>query len=228
MHNEAPVERANPGLHKAVATLLAELGPPTGRALDLGTGTGAMAGRLAGRFNLDVEAADVDGSAFSLDLPFRNVDLNDRDFSRHFDGLFDLITAVEVIEHLDGPINFLLNLRRLLAPSGFAVVTTPYLESITARVKFLLTGRLRLMDEWGDPTHTTPIFRDLLERVYLPTAGLRLIDYRLYPPDGFVTGRPIYARGLRVVAKPLERFRLAGDNQILVLRPDPPYKPDGA
>jgi len=45
------------------------------------------------------------------------------------DGSFDVITALEVIEHLHSPDTFLKELRRLLKPGGCAVISTENLAS---------------------------------------------------------------------------------------------------
>jgi len=128
------------------------------------------------------------------------------------------VTAVEVIEHLESPVAFLRNVAALLAPGGVAVITTPNVESLHARVKFLLKGTLRLLDEHGDPTHLSPIFLDLLRRQLLPRAGLVLVEATTYPPGGFRAGRRLYKLVTRPLG-PLLRGSLAGDNHVLVLAP---------
>ena len=135
---------------------------------------------------------------------------------------FELVTAVEVIEHLESPVRFLRNVRRLLSPGGAAVITTPNVENAPARVKFLLTGRLRMMDQAGDPTHISPIFFDLFVRQYLPRAGLRLERHSLYPASGYKVTRARYAWLFRVTSALLPGETLVGDNHVLVLRPGDP------
>jgi SAM-dependent methyltransferase len=147
------------------------------------------------------------------------VDLNDAKFADALGkGAFDLVTAVEVIEHLEAPIAFLRGLAQLLAPNGVAVVTTPNVDSLPARLKFLLKGKLRMLDKHGDPTHITPIFWDLLTRQYLDRAGLRLVEHHVYPEHGFVAGRLVYQRLFRVIGPLITGPRhLMGDIHILVL-----------
>src|SRR5258708_38378540 len=101
------------------------------------------------------------------------LDLDASDFASQIGiGSYDLVTAIEVIEHVESPTGFFRNVGRLLTPGGIAVITTPNVDSLPARTKFLITGKIRTMDEFGEPTHISPIFWDLLQRQFLPRAGL--------------------------------------------------------
>lgn len=192
---------------------------PTARCLDLGAGSGALVARLA-TAGVDVVAADINQHAYEASAPFVPVDLNDREFARALgEQAFDLVTAIEVIEHVEAPLNFLCNARRLLKPDGAAVVTTPNVENLPARLKFLLTGKLRMMDARSERTHLSPIFYDLLTRQLLPQAGLELIQHFVYPPDDYLQTRRRYAWALKRLARFLPGPALLGDCQIFVLRP---------
>src|SRR5208282_932556 len=180
----------NSGLHDFVGhSVLAPFVHPDLKAADLGSGPGAMAARLA-ELGCDVLAADLSKSGFAAELPHVTVDFNQPDFASLLGTRqFSLVTAIEVIEHVESPIGFLRNVARLLAPGGVAVLTTPNVDSLPARFKFFLSGRIRTMDEHGEPTHIPPIFFDLLQRQFLPLAGLRLRQHFVYPPHGYQLSR---------------------------------------
>jgi 2-polyprenyl-3-methyl-5-hydroxy-6-metoxy-1,4-benzoquinol methylase len=212
----------NAGLHEFVGErILARYARKGVRATDLGTGPGAMAARLRS-LGCDVTAVDRTAVGFEADVLHRCLDFNDPDFASQLGlGGFGLVTAIEVIEHVENPIGFLRNVRRLLAPGGAAALTTPNVDSLPARLKFLLAGKIRMMDEHSEPTHISPIFFDLLARQYLPLAGLRLREHLVFPPDGFQVTRKPLAWGLRLASMAFSGQSLLGDNHVLVVEARP-------
>jgi len=212
-------EKTTPGLHDfIIREALQRFAPSTGPAVDLGAGSGALALRLKS-LGWNVEAADIDASAYRADVPFIRVDLNEPDFAARFGKRrFSLVTSVEVIEHVESPIGFLRNVARLLRPDGIALITTPNVDNIPARLKFLLRGRIRMMDQGSDPTHISPIFWDLLTRLYLPQGGLRLMSHFLYPPRGYKLSRKRYTWTFRPLALFLSGDSLHGDNHVMALQ----------
>lgn len=187
-------------------------------AIDLGAGSGVLAVRLRA-LGWDTKAADINAPGYQADVPFVQVNLNQRDFAASLgERAFGLVTAVEVLEHVESPINFLHNVCRLLKDDGMAILTTPNVDSAPARVKFLLTGKIRMMDEASEPTHISPIFWDLFIRQYLPRAGLQLVDHLLYPPNGYQLTRMRYAWAFRALARLIAGDCLKGDNHVFFLR----------
>lgn len=213
-----PHTLTNSGLHEFVEErVLCKYARRKMRAVDLGTGPGAMAARL-NAMGCDVLAVDRDSQGFEADVPHVSVDFDQPDFATRLGpASFGLVTAVEVIEHVESPIGFLRNVRRLLAPSGVAVLTTPNVDSLPARSKFLIRGKIRTMDEHSEPTHISPIFFDLLRRQFLPRAGLRLREHLVFPPKGYQLTRKPIAQAFRLASFVFSGEALLGDNHVFVL-----------
>jgi len=208
----------NSGLHDFVGErVLARYARPGVRAADLGAGPGAMAARLQS-FGCEVVAVDRDANGFEAHLPHISLDFDQPDFAAPLGtASFGLVTAIEVIEHVESPISFLRNEGRLLGPGGVAVLMTPNVDSLPARSKFLLKGKIRTMDEHSEPTHISPVFFDLLQRQFLPRAGLHLPEHLVFPLNGCQLTRKPLAWILRLAALAFSGAALLGDNHIFVL-----------
>ena len=55
-------------------------------------------------------------------------------------GSFDVVYAIEVIEHLRNPYDFISEMHRVAKPGGMAIVTTPNILNLSSRLSFLFTG----------------------------------------------------------------------------------------
>jgi 2-polyprenyl-3-methyl-5-hydroxy-6-metoxy-1,4-benzoquinol methylase len=212
----------NSGLHAFVANqVIARYSKPGTKAADLGTGPGAMAESLQ-RMGCDVIGADMSANGFEAKLPHVVVNFDQPDFAAKLGvGKFGLVTAIEVIEHVESPIGFLRNIGELLAPGGIAVLTTPNVESLPARLKFLLRGKIRTMDEHGEPTHVSPVFMDLLKRQFLMRTRLEFQEHLVFPPNGFQLTRNPAAFFLSLAGRILPGDFLLGDNHVWVFRAKP-------
>jgi 2-polyprenyl-3-methyl-5-hydroxy-6-metoxy-1,4-benzoquinol methylase len=177
----------------------------------------AMAERLHS-LGCDVVAVDRDAKGFEAQVPHVTLDFDQADFASQLGAAsFGIVTAIEVIEHVESPIGFLRNVGRLISTGGIAVVTTPHVDSLPARSKFLLKGEIRTMNEPSEPTHISPVFFDLLQRQFLPRAGLRLREHLLFPPNGFQLTRKPIAWVMRFASVAFSGEALLGDNHIFVI-----------
>lgn len=98
------------------------------RALDVGCGAGLLAEPLA---RLGAKVTGIDAAAeliavardhaarMGLEIDYRAGDV------QQLDGKFDLITCMEVIEHVADPAEFVKSLAKRLAPGGLLVMSTP-------------------------------------------------------------------------------------------------------
>jgi ubiquinone/menaquinone biosynthesis C-methylase UbiE len=122
------------------------------RALDLGCGDGVFTAELAGVGARPV-GADVAEAALERardrhpELAFELVPL---DGPLPFaDNSFDVVWASEVIEHIGDTARWLSEIRRVLAPGGRLLITTPS----HGRLRVLLGGMERFSPPQGDHLH---------------------------------------------------------------------------
>lgn len=112
--------------------------PSTLRWLDFGCGAGGFLkylreqGQIAGR-PLDLTGHDVGSYATLLKTQdrFRILDLEE--LGREPEARYDVVSLIEVIEHLPAPLEPLQLVARLLKPGGLLLLTTGNLESPIAR-----------------------------------------------------------------------------------------------
>jgi len=158
-------ERTVTGLHAGLADRVAALVPRDAPILDVGCGSGAWLQRLRQLGFTKLTGADHDTAQFALDGV--RVCPADLDAERWFDDApsYRLITAIEVIEHLQNIGNFLANAQRLLAPGGYLLLTTPNVHSLHARLRFLLTADVKQFGRIGDVTHLYPLLQSTARRL---------------------------------------------------------------
>lgn len=195
MSTVSPVlaERTVEGLHDS---LVSELSGLARRAaiLDVGCGTGAWLARLKSRGFVDLSGVDLGEAPLLEGVAFRNVDLDREDLS-FGQKRFDFITAIEVLEHVQNIGLVMGHLARALSAHGKLLVTTPNLHSLRARVRFMLSNRLPYFDEKSDPTHVSPIYLPLLQKVARPH-GLFLEKAWTYPSKGTL----VFSHGINALA----------------------------
>jgi SAM-dependent methyltransferase len=102
-----------------------DLGETRPRILDVGCGTGANLEMLSG-FG-EAEGVDVspDALAFCRERGLSNVRQGAAEQLPYEDGSFDLVTALDVVEHLDDDAAGLREMRRVLKPEGRAMLFVP-------------------------------------------------------------------------------------------------------
>lgn len=124
------------------------------RALDVGCGAGLLAEPLA-RLGADVTAVDAaaeniaaaraHAEGVGLSIDYRAGELAAQDL-----GQFDLVTAMEVIEHVSDKPMFVAELARHLAPGGLMILSTP---NKTARSRLLMVNVAESLGAIPQGTH---------------------------------------------------------------------------
>lgn len=139
MENEVkPI--AIPGIHDKFYTylkpILASYSNP--KILEIGSGHGAFTQRLWND-GFDVSASDLFPEIFYFD----KIKCTKVDVTRHLpysDNSFELIIAVEVMEHIHDHEIFFRECQRILKTGGRLIFSTPNILSLKSRVRFLFSG----------------------------------------------------------------------------------------
>jgi len=106
---------------------------PSGRLLDIGAGSGVLV-EEASRMGYDAQG--VEPSAWLCERGREKGLCIHRGVFPHPDvtGLYDVVTLVDVLEHVPDPVGLLRDMAQVLNPQGIAVVVTPDLGSVCAHV----------------------------------------------------------------------------------------------
>jgi SAM-dependent methyltransferase len=130
---------APPGTYAVVLSHVRPL--ERSRVLDIPCGQGAFARQMAdeGAICIAADRRAVPGNRrmvvadMNAGLPFR-------------DGVFDVVTCLEGIEHTQNPSQLVREFSRILRPDGRLALSTPNIHNLRSRIKFLLRGTLFWFD----------------------------------------------------------------------------------
>ena len=165
-----------PLLERRLGFLLASVSAGN-RVLDLGCGTGEFTAALAdsGAHAIGVDVAEAALERARARHPGVRFQLVPFDGALPFEvGAFNLVWASEVIEHVADTARWLSEVRRVLAPGGRLLVTTP----AHGRLRVLLGGVERYSEPLGDHLHlyTARSLRVLLGEFGFSPVSVRAVD----------------------------------------------------
>lgn len=108
------------------------------KVLDVGAGHGAFSKKLY-ELGYDVSACDLSPEIFYFDkIECTKIDLTEP--LPYEDNIFDVIVALEVMEHILDHEVFFREAQRILKPGGQLFISTPNILSLKSRVRFLFSG----------------------------------------------------------------------------------------
>lgn len=190
--------------HVVTAVLDAYVGTSTQlRCLDVGCGTGGMLPMLAARGDVTgIEPAELAVESSRKKAPFATVVKGRVPDDIPNDGSFDLVTAFDVIEHLDDDAKAVAALRGASRPEGHVVVTVPANQWMWSdhdvvnqhRRRYSRASLVRVLQAAGLEVLYTSYFNTLL---FPPAAAARLAgrfrhnqsprsDLEMHAPSPFV------------------------------------------
>jgi len=187
--------------------------PASARILEFGSGVGNFL-KLLHAQGLSNELTGADIMSRPADLP-GDVKWVEADLNHPLalpDGSFDLIAAIEVIEHLENPRAAIREMARLLAPGGTLVLTTPNQESLRSILSLVVQGHFVAFTGDNYPAHITALLGQDLTRIFAE-AGLQVRTHR-FTNEGGLPKRP----GLKwqSLSLGLLKGKWFSDNQMMV------------
>ena len=215
--NAVLAERTALGLHESLARRVETLLQRDEPVLDVGCGTGAWLQRLRERGFKGLHGTDLDTAQFGLPgVPVFANDMN-QEFWSVGPERFRLITAIEVIEHLQNINNFFRNLHRHLDGCGLCLITTPNIHSLHARLRYLLTADMKQFGRIGDPTHLFPLLGATLDRL-CARHGFELIEQWGYPASGDCVGARVWVNATVRLLRHVLPEPIGGDVYCILMR----------
>jgi 2-polyprenyl-3-methyl-5-hydroxy-6-metoxy-1,4-benzoquinol methylase len=206
-----------PGLHEWLLRKVLPCISKDAVVMDLGCGDGIWLQKLhsAGFRNLVGIDRDAESFAATDIARFIHADL---DNEQQLPGLSaGLITAIEVVEHVQNPTNLLKFAASCLAPAGWLIVTTPNIYSLRTRLRFLLNAHLMFFDRDCNTEHLHPYIAGAMTRVVLDPLGLQIVRQQTFPEDRSEISRPLARLMLKTLSLAVPD-KLPGDSLCLIIR----------
>lgn len=174
---------------------------PGMRVLDVGAGTGGLVEALRRR-GVDAAGVELNQTARAWCLRRRAIALSPE--LPMAGAAFDVVTLIEVIEHVGRPSHALEAVRSILSERGVLVVSTPNLRGLHA---ILAQGLWR---EAQKPFHLC-FFRESVLEAALKKAGFRWsLRWRFFPPQARGALGAAKTRALQVMGVPGTLCMIAG------------------
>lgn len=133
---------AGKGIHEAAFNYIQKNINKSASILILGAGSGSFDCRLYENGYHNITSADINFDNYQYknsEVEFVRTDLNSL-FEGSFDDQYDLVVAIEIIEHLYSTNSFLSSVKKLMSEEGELLITTPNPRSLLSRFKFFTTG----------------------------------------------------------------------------------------
>src|SRR3989338_3523493 len=173
---ESEVVKNNPSLYLAIDTSVSWIHKEkfiydfVGRlskgikVLDIGCGNGHFLSRLREQGCQNLQGVDIANYLQDKSIAHSVVDINVEKLPFP-DNSFDVVTAFQVLEHLENYFLIEQEIKRILKPGGYFIFSVPNQMNFFFRLKFALTGN---MEGWSQKNnHLLFLTRDVFAKTYL-------------------------------------------------------------
>jgi 2-polyprenyl-3-methyl-5-hydroxy-6-metoxy-1,4-benzoquinol methylase len=160
-------EMAAYGLHSDVFNMMDPFLKKEMRILDFGCGQGAFSQRLVDA-GMKVDSCDINTDQIKANVERKiSLDLNKKNIKDSIACKYDMIVALEIIEHLENPWKYISDCLELLNEGGIIVLSTPNISSFPSRLRFFMKGSLIAFEKPDlDHGHITPLSFIQLENMF--------------------------------------------------------------
>ena len=135
-------EMAAYGLHTDVIKMLDPYLKKGMHIIDFGCGQGAFSQRLVDK-GMIVDACDINTDQIKANVNKKiTFDLNKEINPDSFADKYDVVIALEILEHLHNPWKYLNDCLALLKDGGIIVLSTPNISNFISRLRFFMKGSL--------------------------------------------------------------------------------------
>ncbi|MBW1693293.1 MAG: class I SAM-dependent methyltransferase [Deltaproteobacteria bacterium] len=105
----------------------------------------------------DIEPQQINSSNLSITCNYMDAQ---KEFS--LDKVYDIIIAIELIEHIENPFHFVREIGKNISQNGVVLLTSPNILSLRSRLRYLFTGcydyfRRPYNEYWLNMGHVNPI-----------------------------------------------------------------------
>lgn len=172
------------GIHEMAFELLESLKlDHTSKICILGAGAGAFDERVYAAGYNDITSIEFNSEIYKSKGKVMSLDLNN-DFADL--GKFDVVVALEILEHLENQFQFLRNCKSLLSKNGSLILSTPNPKNTLSRVKFFILGDISYFNKVDIVTsgHINPVF-DHVFKYYMNEIGMEIVNERKLNLWGF-------------------------------------------
>ena len=168
-------------IYDEVVNVLRRKKADQGLLLDFGAGRGQFLEMIKSQFEFELHGIDL------MHTQLEGIQWFVHDLNQRFplgENNYDVVTAIEVIEHLENPRHMLRDLFKVLKPGGRLVVTTPNNESWRSLLSYVVRGHFVAFTESSYPAHITALNRMDLIRI-LKESGFEDIEFS-YTNEGML------------------------------------------
>jgi SAM-dependent methyltransferase len=155
------------GLHSDIFEMLNPYLKKGMRILDFGCGQGAFSQRLVDN-GMIVDGCDINTEQIKAKVNKKiTFDLNTEINPALFSDQYDMLIALEILEHLRDPWKYLNDCLTLLKDNGIVVLSTPNISNFVSRLRFFMRGSLTAFEKTDlAHGHITPLSFVQLENMF--------------------------------------------------------------